>query len=145
VLTAFVLWSSYNGHVLEVYFSRGISPSKIGHIAPFLATIQALSKTRVFLLRVKISEGCFVPDAPPATAISRPYLIIETNSWKTRGYRENRCKVLPARVLFSLNTLTIWYSIRMTVTPSHGLLVTPDCSGETALGSSLHPTKGKFI
>jgi hypothetical protein len=30
------------------------------------------------LLRVKISEGCFVSDAPPA--ISRPYLIIETNS-----------------------------------------------------------------
>jgi hypothetical protein len=39
------------------------------------------------LLRVKISEGCFVSDAPPA--ISRPCLIIETNSWKIRGYREN--------------------------------------------------------
>jgi hypothetical protein len=30
------------------------------------------------LLRVKISEGCFVSDAPPA--ISRPYLIIALNS-----------------------------------------------------------------
>jgi hypothetical protein len=76
-------------------FFRGISPSKIGHIAPFLAMIQRLSKARVFLLRVKISEGCFVSDAPPA--ISQLYLIIETNSWKIRGYRENRCKVLPAR------------------------------------------------
>jgi hypothetical protein len=35
------------------------------------------------LLRVKISEGCFVLYAPPV--ISRPYLIIETNSWKIRG------------------------------------------------------------
>jgi hypothetical protein len=31
-------------------FFGGISPSKIGHIAPFVATIQALSKTRVFLV-----------------------------------------------------------------------------------------------
>jgi hypothetical protein len=35
--------------ILGVYFFRGISPSKIEHIAPFLATIQRLSKTRVFL------------------------------------------------------------------------------------------------
>jgi hypothetical protein len=34
-------------------FFGGISPSKIGHVAPFLATIQALSKTRVFLLSKK--------------------------------------------------------------------------------------------
>jgi hypothetical protein len=34
---------------LGIYFFGGISPSKIGQIAPFLATIQALSKTRVFL------------------------------------------------------------------------------------------------
>jgi hypothetical protein len=32
-----------------VLFFGGISPSKIGQIAPFLATIQALSKARVFL------------------------------------------------------------------------------------------------
>jgi hypothetical protein len=29
---------------------RGISPSKMGHFAPLLATIQALSRTRAFLL-----------------------------------------------------------------------------------------------
>jgi hypothetical protein len=55
----------------------------MGHIAPFLVTIQPFSMTRVFLLRVKISEGCFVSYAPPV--ISQPYLIIETNSWKIRG------------------------------------------------------------
>jgi hypothetical protein len=48
-----MLWPSIIGHLLGVYFSGGISPSKIGHIAPFLATIQALSKTRVFLLSRK--------------------------------------------------------------------------------------------
>jgi hypothetical protein len=53
LITAFMLWPSINGHLLGVYFFGGISPSKIGHIAPFLATIQALSKTRVFLLSKK--------------------------------------------------------------------------------------------
>jgi hypothetical protein len=32
------------------FFKGGISPSKMGRIAPFLATIQALSSTRVFSL-----------------------------------------------------------------------------------------------
>jgi hypothetical protein len=36
--------------LLGVYFFGGISPSKIGHIAPFLDRIQALSKARFFLL-----------------------------------------------------------------------------------------------
>jgi hypothetical protein len=75
---------------------------KMGPIAPFLATIQPLSSAHAFLSRVKISEGCFVSDAPPA--ISRPYLFNEENSWKIRRYRENRCKVLAARRIFSLNT-----------------------------------------
>jgi hypothetical protein len=35
--------------LLGVYFYRGISPSKIGHIAPFLDRIQPLSSTRAFL------------------------------------------------------------------------------------------------
>jgi hypothetical protein len=34
---------------LGVHFFGGIFPSKMGRFAPFLATIQALSKTRVFL------------------------------------------------------------------------------------------------
>jgi hypothetical protein len=33
-----------------VIFLGGISPSKIGHNAPYLDTIQALSKARVFVL-----------------------------------------------------------------------------------------------
>jgi hypothetical protein len=63
-LTGFVLWPSYNGHFWGYIFFRGIFPSKIGRFAPFLATIQALSKTCVFLFN-KRSEGCFVSDAPP--------------------------------------------------------------------------------
>jgi hypothetical protein len=55
-LTAFMLWPSYNGHFWGYIFFGGISPSKIGHIAPFLATIQALSKTRVFLYTQKKSR-----------------------------------------------------------------------------------------
>jgi hypothetical protein len=35
--------------ILGYIFFGGICPSKIGHIAPFLATIQRLSKARVFL------------------------------------------------------------------------------------------------
>jgi hypothetical protein len=45
-------------------FFRGVSPSKVGRFAPFLATIQAISKTCVFLFN-KRSEGCFVSDEPP--------------------------------------------------------------------------------
>jgi hypothetical protein len=47
--TAFMLWPSYNGHFWGYIFFGGIFPSKIGRFAPFLATIKALSKTRVFL------------------------------------------------------------------------------------------------
>jgi hypothetical protein len=36
--------------LLGLYFFGGISPSKIGHIAPFLDRIQPLSSTRAFLL-----------------------------------------------------------------------------------------------
>jgi hypothetical protein len=39
-----------------VIFLRGISPSKIGRIAPFLDTIQALSRTRAFLYSQKKSH-----------------------------------------------------------------------------------------
>jgi hypothetical protein len=35
--------------IFGVHFLGGVSPSKMGRFAPFLATIQALSKTRVFL------------------------------------------------------------------------------------------------
>jgi hypothetical protein len=35
--------------ILGSVFFWGIFPSKMGRFAPFLATIQALSKTRVFL------------------------------------------------------------------------------------------------
>jgi hypothetical protein len=49
LLTGFVLWPSYNGHLLGSFLGGGIFPSKIGHIAPFLATIQRLIKARVVL------------------------------------------------------------------------------------------------
>jgi hypothetical protein len=39
-----------------VLFLGGISPSKMGRFAPFLATIQALSTTRVFLLSQNMSR-----------------------------------------------------------------------------------------
>jgi hypothetical protein len=83
LLTAFMLWPSYNGHLLGVHFFRWHIPLKNRTYCPLLATIQRLSKAGVFLLSVKISEGCFVSDVPPA--ISHPYLIIETNSWKICG------------------------------------------------------------
>jgi hypothetical protein len=50
--------------ILGVHFFRGHISLKMGRFAPFLATIQALSKTFVFLF-YKRSEGCFVSDAPP--------------------------------------------------------------------------------
>jgi hypothetical protein len=93
LLTAFVLWPSYNSHLLGVHFFRGHISLKNRTYSPFLATIQRLSKAPVFLLRVKISEGCFVSDLPPA--ISHPYLIFETNSWKIRG---GSWESTPARV-----------------------------------------------
>jgi riboflavin transporter FmnP len=65
--------------ILGVYFFGGISPSKIGHIAPFLATIQRLSKTRAFFLENR-SEGCFVW-AAPSLSLACTYLIIALNMW----------------------------------------------------------------
>jgi hypothetical protein len=49
--------------ILGVHFLGGIFPSKMGRFAPFLATIQAISKKCVFLPN-KRSEGCFVWAAP---------------------------------------------------------------------------------
>jgi hypothetical protein len=50
--------------ILGVSFFGGVSPSKMGRFAPFLATIQAISKICVFLSN-KRSEGCFVWATPP--------------------------------------------------------------------------------
>jgi hypothetical protein len=49
-LTGFRLWRQYWRQYWGFIFFGGIYPSKIGHIAPFLATIQALSRARAFLL-----------------------------------------------------------------------------------------------
>jgi hypothetical protein len=73
-LTGFRLWRQYWRQFWGYIFFGGISPSKIGHIAPFLATIQRLSKTRAFLSE-KRSEGCFVW-AAPSLSLTRTYLII---------------------------------------------------------------------
>jgi hypothetical protein len=72
-LTGFRLWRQYWRQLLGSLFKRGVSPSKMGHIAPFLATIQRLSKTRAFLPQ-KRSEGCFVW-AAPSLSLARPYLL----------------------------------------------------------------------
>jgi hypothetical protein len=128
--------------ILGVYFWEGLSPSKIGHIAPFLATIQRLSKTHAFLLE-KRSEGCFVW-VTPSLSLARTYLIIALTmwyvSWESNPARQNRCKVAkcyPRGGYLSLNTWNIWWCIRIRVTPSNGLVGTPDFFSGTTLGSIL--------
>jgi hypothetical protein len=49
VLTGFLLWPYIYGHFLGSFFYGGISPSKIGLIAPYLERTQLCSKARVFL------------------------------------------------------------------------------------------------
>jgi hypothetical protein len=72
-LTGFLsVMAPISAPILGVHFFGGCFPPKMGRFAPFLATIQALSKTCVSLFN-KRSEGCFVLDAPPlvlARAIS---------------------------------------------------------------------------
>jgi hypothetical protein len=48
VLTAFMLWPSYNGHLLGSFFKGAFLPQN-GTYCPLLATIQPFSKARVFL------------------------------------------------------------------------------------------------
>jgi hypothetical protein len=50
LLTGFRLWRQYWRHFWGYIFFGGIFPSKMGRFAPFLATIQALSRARAFLL-----------------------------------------------------------------------------------------------
>jgi hypothetical protein len=57
--------------ILGVHFFRGRFSLKN---APFLATIQAISKTCVFLFN-KRSEGCFVSDAPPLVLAPTIFII----------------------------------------------------------------------
>jgi hypothetical protein len=49
LLTGFLLWPYIYGHFLGSFFYGGISPSKIGLIAPYLEQTQLHSKARVFL------------------------------------------------------------------------------------------------
>jgi hypothetical protein len=60
--------------LLGVHFFRGHISLKMGRFAPFLATIQRLSKTCAFLFKKK-SEGCFVW-ATPSLLLARTYFII---------------------------------------------------------------------
>jgi hypothetical protein len=50
LLTGFRLLPQYWGWILGSFFYGGVSPSKIGPIAPYWETVQALSKARAFLL-----------------------------------------------------------------------------------------------
>jgi hypothetical protein len=77
-----------------VHFFGGIFPSKMGRFAPFLAMIQAISKTCVFLLN-KRSEGCFVWAAPPLV-LAPTIFIIALNmcfvSWESNPARVKASK-----------------------------------------------------
>jgi hypothetical protein len=57
----------------------------MGRFSPFLATIQAISKTCVFLFN-KRSEGCFVWAAPPLV-LAPSIFIIALFSWVSVGDR----------------------------------------------------------
>jgi hypothetical protein len=50
LLTGFLLWRQYRRQYWGYIFFGGIFPSKMGRFSPFLATIQAISKTCGFLL-----------------------------------------------------------------------------------------------
>jgi hypothetical protein len=73
-LTGFRLWRQYWRQYWGYIFFGGILPSKMGRFAPFLATIQALSKTCAFLLN-KRSKGCIVSDAPPLVLAPTIFII----------------------------------------------------------------------
>jgi hypothetical protein len=49
LLTGLVLWPYIYGHFLGYFYYGGISPSKIGLIAPYLERMQLRSTARVFL------------------------------------------------------------------------------------------------
>jgi hypothetical protein len=65
--------------LLRVHFFRGHISLKMGRFAPFLATIQRLSKTCAFLSK-KRSKGCFVW-AAPSLLLAPTYFIIALNMW----------------------------------------------------------------
>jgi hypothetical protein len=60
--------------ILGGHLFWGVSPSKMGRFSPFLATIQAILKTCVFLFN-KRSEGCFVWAAPPLVLTPTIFII----------------------------------------------------------------------
>jgi hypothetical protein len=75
-----------------VLFSKGhISRQKLAQKTS-IETRYKLFQRHVSFYILKISEGCFVCDAPPLL-ISPLLYNIALNSLKIRGYRENRCKV----------------------------------------------------
>jgi hypothetical protein len=82
----------------------------MGRFAAFLATIQAISKTCVFLFN-KRSEGCFVWAAPPLV-LAPTIFIIALNmcfvSWESNPAcvkaSKRGAKVVPARRLLSIQT-----------------------------------------
>jgi hypothetical protein len=50
-----------------------------------------------------------------------------------------------AENIFSLHTQNMTYCIRSSDTPSSGVVVTPDWSGETANGLSLYSPEGRSL
>jgi hypothetical protein len=82
-ITGFRLWRRYRRQYWGYIFFGGVYPSKMGRFAPFLATIQAISKICVFLFNKRI-EGCFVSDAPPLV-LAPTVFIIALFSWVSVG------------------------------------------------------------
>jgi hypothetical protein len=75
-LTGFRLWRQYWRQFWGYIFFRGHISLKIGHIAPFLATIQRLSKTRVFLYTSKVAlYGPHLHCCLPVPALFRPFSV----------------------------------------------------------------------
>jgi hypothetical protein len=66
-------------HFGVFFFKRGISPSKMGPFAPFLATIQPFSKTRVFCTKLKVLlSGLYVFNGQLDIPVCCTYLLKRT-------------------------------------------------------------------
>jgi hypothetical protein len=58
------------------------------------------------------------------------------------SWESNPARVIAREKKYLVQIVEIFDAVQDTVTRSIGLVVTPDWFGETALGSSLHSTKG---
>jgi hypothetical protein len=97
-LTAFMLWRQYWRHFWGSFFYGGISPSKIGLIAPYWEPVQALSKARVFLPGGKKSR--LVCTTVTDCAKSRT---IPNYGRATRFNAPKRCRIEPGTCIMAIS------------------------------------------